>query len=269
MSNFWQRLITGIVFLTVLISGILFSQWTFALLFALIDVLALNEFYRISVKNGNKPLTIYGMAVGLISFALSFLAFANIIEKSALALVVPMLALVFIIVLFGKFENPISTIATTFYGLVYIALPFALISPIAFHTNEYQSIMVLGMFIIIWVNDTGAYCFGVTIGRHHMFERISPKKTWEGLIGGMLTAIGASFVLAHFFDALTQAQWVGLALIICIFGTLGDLAESQFKRTVGIKDSSNLLPGHGGILDRFDSIILAIPVIFAYLQFVS
>ena len=131
MSNFWQRLITGIVFLTVLISGILFSQWTFALLFALIDVLALNEFYRIS-----KPLTIYGMAVGLISFALSFLAFANIIEKSALALVVPMLALVFIIVLFGKFENPISTIATTFYGLVYIALPFALVSPIAFHTNE-------------------------------------------------------------------------------------------------------------------------------------
>lgn len=268
MSNFWQRLTTGIVFLTVLISGILFSQWTFAILFALIDVLALHEFYHICKNNGNEPLSIYGIAVGFASFALSFLTSAGIIGKSYLSLVIPMLAFVFIIVLFGKSKNPVSTIATTFYGLAYIAMPFALISPIAFHTGEYQSIMVLGMFIIIWVNDTGAYCFGVTMGRHHMFERISPKKTWEGLIGGMLTAIGSSFVLAHFFDTLTQLQWAGLALIICIIGTLGDLAESQFKRTVGIKDSSNILPGHGGILDRFDSIILAIPVIFAYLQFI-
>lgn len=128
MSNFWQRLITGIVFLTVLISGILFSQWTFALLFAMIDGLALNEFYRISAKNGSKPLATYGLIVGIASFALSFLAFAGIIEKNALALIVPMLAMIPIIVLFGKFENPITTINTTYYGLAYIALPFALIN---------------------------------------------------------------------------------------------------------------------------------------------
>lgn len=269
MSNFWQRLITGVIFLTVLISGILCNQWTFAVLFAAIDVLALHEFYAISEKSGHKALGKYGVAVGLMSFVLSFLSFANVIDDAYIFSIVPMLVLIYIIVLFGKFENPVSTIAMTFYGLVYIALPMALLCPIAFHAGEYRSIMVLGMFVIIWVNDTGAYCFGVTIGRHHMFERISPKKTWEGLLGGMLTAVGASVLLAHYFSELTLVQWVTMSLLIVVFGTLGDLAESQIKRTVGIKDSSNLLPGHGGILDRFDSIILAIPVIFAYLQFIS
>lgn len=284
MSNFWQRLITGIVFLVVLISGIIYSQWTFAVLFAIIDVLALWEFYRIGRQGGYKPLAVYGMAVGLVAFVLSFIAnmvlgeiINPIAEISAVLFTMPRLMAipallfipVFIIVLFGHFENPIMSIAYTIYGLVYIALPFALISPIAFHAGEYQSIMVLGMFIIIWVNDTGAYCFGVTIGRHKMFERISPKKTWEGFIGGALAAVGASLLLARFFPVLDPLQWIIVALLTVTFGTLGDLVESQLKRTVGIKDSSNILPGHGGILDRFDSIILAIPVIFAYLQFIS
>ena len=280
MSNFWQRLITGIVFLVVLISGIIFSQWTFAALFAVIDVLALWEFYRIGRQGGYKPLAVYGTAVGFVAFVLNFL-YCSVADKglstlgqySVLCFILTFLSflfvLVFIIVLFGHYENPIMTIAYTFYGLLYIALPFALISPIAFHTGEYQSIMVLGMFIIIWVNDTGAYCFGVTIGRHKMFERISPKKTWEGFIGGALAAVGASLLLARFFPVLTQQQWIATALLTVVFGTLGDLTESQLKRTVGIKDSSNILPGHGGILDRFDSIILAIPVIFAYLQLIS
>lgn len=269
MSNFWQRLVTGIIFLAVLISCILLNQWTCAALFAIVDVLAMNEFYHISSKPGCKPLAIYGTATGLAAYILCFLSFAGIVGFASLVLIVPMLVPIFLIVLFGKFENPINTIAMTIYGLIYVALPFALIMPIAFHSGEYQSIMVLGMFIIIWVNDTGAYCFGVTIGRHHMFERISPKKTWEGLFGGIITSVGASLLLAHYFTILTDFQWVGLALLTITFGTFGDLAESQMKRTVGIKDSSNILPGHGGILDRFDSIMLAIPVIFAYLHFIS
>ena len=269
MSNFWQRLLTGIVFLVVLISGIIYSQWTFAVLFAAVESLALWEFYRIGRQGGYRPLAVYGLAVGLAAFVLSFLACAQIVSFQVLALAAILLTPIFVIVLFGHYDNPISTIAYTFYGLVYIALPLALISPIAFHSGEYQSIMVLGMFIIIWVNDTGAYCFGVTIGRHKMFERISPKKTWEGFIGGALAAVGASVLLARFFTVLTLPQWITVALLTVIFGTLGDLTESQLKRTVGIKDSSNILPGHGGILDRFDSIILAIPVIFAYLQLIS
>ena len=269
MSNFWQRLLTGIVFLAVLISGIVYSQWSFAVLFAVIDVLALWEFYRIGRHGGYRSLAVYGTAVGLVSFVLSFLTNAGIIDSRAMMLLAPLLIPIFIIVLFGHYENSITTIAYTFYGIFYIGLPFALISPIAFHSGAYQSIMVLGMFIIIWVNDTGAYCFGVTIGRHRMFERISPKKTWEGFFGGALAAVGASILLARFFTVLTLQQWIVVALLTVIFGTLGDLTESQLKRTIGIKDSSNILPGHGGILDRFDSIILAIPVIFAYLQLVS
>ncbi|MBO7495646.1 MAG: phosphatidate cytidylyltransferase [Salinivirgaceae bacterium] len=269
MSNFWQRLITGVVFLAVLISGIVYSQWTFAVLFAIIDVLALWEFYRIGRQSGYKPLAVYGTAAGLLSFILSFMSCAGLVDSRCLLLLVPVFIPVFIVVLFGRFDNPITTIAYTFYGLLYVALPFALISPIAFHAGSYQSIMVLGMFIIIWVNDTGAYCFGVTIGRHRMFERISPKKTWEGFFGGALAAVGASLILARFFPLLSQTHWIVVALLIVMFGTLGDLTESQLKRTVGIKDSSNILPGHGGILDRFDSIILAIPVIFAYLQIIA
>ena len=269
MSNFWQRLITGIVFLVVLISGIVYSQWTFAALFAVIDVLALWEFYRIGRQGGYKPLAVYGMAAGLAAFVLSFLTSAGIVSGQLMLFMAILFTPVLIIVLFGHYDNPITTIAYTFYGLVYIGLPFALISPIAFHSGAYQSIRVLGMGIIMWVNDTGAYCFGVTIGRHKMFERISPKKTWEGFIGGALAAVGASLLLARFFPVLTQQQWIVTALLTVVFGTLGDLTESQLKRTIGIKDSSNILPGHGGILDRFDSIILAIPVIFAYLRLVS
>ena len=255
--------------MAVLISGIIYSQWTFALLFAVVDVLALWEFYRIGRQGGYKPLAVYGTVAGLAAFVLSFLTSAGLVGSQLLLILAVLFTPVLIIVLFGRYDNPITSIAYTFYGLVYIALPLALISQIAFHSGEYQSIMVLGMFIIIWVNDTGAYCFGVTIGRHKMFERISPKKTWEGFLGGALAAVGASVLLARFFTVLTLAQWITVALLTVIFGTLGDLTESQLKRTVGIKDSSNILPGHGGILDRFDSIILAIPVIFAYLQLIS
>ncbi|MBR5166773.1 MAG: phosphatidate cytidylyltransferase [Salinivirgaceae bacterium] len=270
MNNFWQRLTTGIVFLAVLISCILINQWTFALLFAIIDALALGEFYHIAKQKDYQPVGVYAIIIGVAAYALSFLSTAGIIGWQYLLLLVPLTALIFVIVLFGKdYKNPINSISTTIYGLVYIAVPFALITPLAFYGGSYQSIIILGMFIIIWTNDTGAYCFGMLLGKHKMFVRISPKKSWEGFFGGALAAVGAALLLSHFYPILSPVQWGVMALLTICFGTLGDLVESQFKRTVGIKDSSNLLPGHGGILDRFDSIILVIPVILAYLQFVS
>jgi len=269
MNNFWQRLTTGIIFLTILISGILINQWTFAFLFAIINALALGEFYKILKQKEFKPLGAYSIAIGTAGYIITFLATAGIISHKYILLTVPLILLVFIIILFGRYENPISSISTTLYGLLYIALPFSLITPLGFFSGDYQSIIILGMFIIIWTNDTGAYCFGVLFGRHKMFVRISPKKSWEGFIGGALAAVGASLILSHFYPILTPSQWVIMSLLIICFGTLGDLVESQFKRTVGIKDSSNILPGHGGILDRFDSIILTIPVILTYLQLIS
>ena len=145
MSNFWQLLITGVIFLAVLISGIVYSQWTFAALFAIIDTLALWEFYRIGRQSGYKPLSIYGTAAGLAAFVLCFMQSAGLIEPRFLLLIAPVLIPIFIVVLFGRFDNPIIAIAYTFYGLLYVALPFALVSPIAFHAGSYESIMVLGM----------------------------------------------------------------------------------------------------------------------------
>lgn len=270
MNNFWKRLITGVFFLVVLVSGILYNQWTFAILFSIIDAFVLGEFYFICKHKGYQPVTYGGIFTGLISFWLSFLVAADIIAVKWLVLIIPFMIIPYVVVLFGNRRNSAKSLAMTLYGLLYIAMPFALISPLAFHPEKYQSMLVLGIFIIIWTNDTGAYCFGMLFGRHRLYERISPKKSWEGFIGGALVAVGVSLLLAHFFgDVLSRSQWVIVAVLTVVIGTLGDLVESQFKRTIGIKDSSNLLPGHGGILDRFDSIILAIPVIFTYLQLIA
>ena len=155
------------------------------------------------------------------------------------------------------------------------ALPFALLNVLAFHSDEtasisqYNAILPLSIFIFNWVNDTGAYCTGMLFGKHKLFERISPKKSWEGSIGGSVFCIISSFILAHFFPFMSTGVWIGLALTVVIFGTWGDLTESLLKRRLGIKDSGNILPGHGGMLDRFDSAILAIPAAVVYLYVVS
>ena len=152
----------------------------------------------------------------------------------------------------------------------FIALPLSLLNILAFQSTEnsfveYNPILPLSVFIFIWANDTGAYCVGSIIGKHRLFERISPKKSWEGSIGGGILVIAISLIFAHYFTFISPIKWVGLALTVVIFGTWGDLVESLFKRQLGIKDSGHILPGHGGMLDRFDSAILAIPATVVYL----
>ena len=157
---------------------------------------------------------------------------------------------------------------------LYVALPFALLSVLAFHRNtvmsdsspiSFNAILPLSVFIFNWSNDTGAYCTGMLFGRHRLFERISPKKSWEGSIGGGIISILVSLVMAHSFPFLSVLQWIGFALVVVVFGTWGDLVESLLKRQLGIKDSGNILPGHGGMLDRFDSTLLAVPAVVLYL----
>ena len=177
--------------------------------------------------------------------------------------------------LYLKKENPLNNWAYAMFSQMYIALPFALLNVLAFHSDEttsisqYNAILPLSIFIFNWVNDTGAYCTGMLFGKHRLFERISPKKSWEGSIGGGVFCIIASLVLAHFFPFMSVGVWIGLALTVVVFGTWGDLTESLLKRRLGIKDSGHILPGHGGMLDRFDSAILAIPAAVVYLYVVS
>lgn len=157
------------------------------------------------------------------------------------------------------------------FAQLYIGLPFALLNVLAFQrdavtdTVSFNPILPLSVFVFLWLSDSGAYCVGSLMGKHRLFERISPKKSWEGSIGGALIALAGALVLGHFFPLLSTLEWIGLALTVVVFGTWGDLTESLLKRQLQIKDSGNILPGHGGMLDRFDSALIAIPAAVAYL----
>ncbi len=276
MKNFIQRAITGAIFVAVLVGCILGSPISFGLLFALISALAINEFCNLVNKEDgvqvNKPICI-------LAGVFLFLCFHYTgTHPSGAAIFIPYLILflhLMISQLYLKKENPLHNWAYAMLSQMYIALPFALLNVLAFHSvgsesvSSYNAILPLSIFIFNWVNDTGAYCTGMLFGKHRLFERISPKKSWEGSIGGGVFSIIAAFVMAHFFPFMSSPVWVGLALTVVVFGTWGDLTESLLKRHLGIKDSGNFLPGHGGILDRFDSSIMAIPAAVVYLFIVS
>ena len=275
MKNLIIRSISGIIYVVLISSAILFGAYSFALLFALITGLSLWEFYTILEKNGeakiDKPIATIG---GVYLFVSGFLWFANILSVKYIALWFIIMIYLLIRELYTKNDHAIRDIAYTFFGQVYIALPFMFLSRIGFHVNEmgdvvYSPILLMSFFVLIWVSDTGAYMIGSNFGKHRLFERISPKKSWEGFFGGVFFAILASVIISILFPGnLTITEWIGFALITVIFGTWGDLVESMIKRSLKIKDSGNIIPGHGGMLDRFDSSILAAPAIVIYCLFI-
>ncbi|UBD17649.1 phosphatidate cytidylyltransferase [Bacteroides salyersiae] len=271
-SNFLQRAITGILFVGVLVGCILYDPWTFSALFVVISALTIREFgHLINQVEGvsiNKNIT---MLAGVYLY-MAVMAFCTNLSGSKIFL--PYLLLIMYLMiseLYLKKENPVMNWAYSMLSQFYIALPFAMLNILSFHTSpmdtsvSYNPILPLSVFVFIWLSDTGAYCVGSLIGRHRLFERISPKKSWEGSIGGGIVAIGSSFIFTHYFPIMNMAEWAGLALIVVIFGTWGDLTESLLKRQLHIKDSGAILPGHGGMLDRFDSALMAIPAAVVYL----
>lgn len=275
-SNFLQRAITGLLFVAVLVGSILFSPISFGILFVLISALTIFEFgqlvNRIEGVSVNKNIL---MLTGAYLF-IAIMAFCSNIAGSSIFIPYVLLILYLMISeLYLKKENPVLNWAFSMLSQLYIALPFAMLNILAFHNAPnssdigYDSILPLSIFVFLWLNDTGAYCVGSLIGKHRLFERISPKKSWEGSIGGGLVAIGASFVFGYYFPIMPMWQWAGLALVVVVFGTWGDLTESLLKRQLHIKDSGNILPGHGGMLDRFDSSLMAIPAAVAYLYFLT
>lgn len=275
-SNFLQRAITGVIFVAVLVGCILGGPISFTILFALISALTINEFgnivNRMEHTRMNKPISILA---GLFLF----LCFGYIgVVPGANEIFIPYLFLIlylFISELYKKQPNPLNNWAYAMMSQIYIALSFALLNVLAYHSSatesvsQYNPILPLSIFIFNWVNDTGAYCTGMLFGKHRLFERISPKKSWEGSIGGAVFSIIAAIVLAHFFTFLSTGVWIGLGLTVVVFGTWGDLTESLMKRTLCIKDSGNILPGHGGMLDRFDSTLMAVPAAVVYLYLVG
>ena len=273
-NNFILRTLTGILFVALITGGILWNHISFLLLFIAISVLSVWEFARIMIKAGKCQAMHRTSATGAALLFLSFTMYSVTYMPVAFSVYTLFLLYVMIAELYRKSGKAIENIALFFMGQVYVALPFALLnmSVIGESTNgtfAYDGTIPLMIFIFLWLNDTGAYCVGSLIGKHRLFERISPKKSWEGSIGGGILSIASSFIFAHYFPFLNMAQWAGLALTVVVFGTWGDLTESLMKRQLGIKDSGTILPGHGGMLDRFDSALMAIPASVVYLYLLT
>ncbi|WP_242926375.1 phosphatidate cytidylyltransferase [Pontibacter vulgaris] len=266
LSNWQQRVIVGVLGVILFIGGILFSEWTYFLLFLGLTLLGMVEFYKLVNTQGIKPNYKSGLALGALFFTSVFLVEKEIMPAELLYLSVPVLFLTFLLELYRKHQQPFSNIAFTLLGAIYVAVPFGLLHQLGYLQGEYSWQPILGVLFLTWASDTGAYIFGKSFGKHKLLERVSPGKTWEGWAGGVLMAILVAWGLSYFFQDLELYQWIGIALIMSVFGVMGDLVESLLKRSLGVKDSGTLLPGHGGILDRFDSLLMAIPFIVAFLK---
>ena len=275
-NNFIQRAVTGALFVVILVGCILYSPLSFGILFTIISALSVHEFAHLVNKSGEVSINRTITALGGAYLFLALMGFCtSAIDARVFLPYLGLLLYLMITELYLKKKNPIGNWAYSMLSQLYVALPFALLNVLAFQNSPetssvtYNPILPLSIFVFIWLSDTGAYCVGSLIGKHRLFERISPKKSWEGSIGGAFFSIASSFVFAHFFPFMSTWQWAGLAVTVVIFGTWGDLTESLMKRQLGIKDSGNILPGHGGMLDRFDSALMAIPAAVVYLYILT
>jgi phosphatidate cytidylyltransferase len=272
-SNLTQRLITAIVGAAAIVFGIMFSEWTYFIIFFIITLFALIEFYKLSGLDGMLPQKTFGTVSGVLIFCLSFFIERGDISYRYYFLIFPAVSCVYMIKLYKKFERkPFTNIAYTFLGIFYVAVPFALLNIATFENNRYDYQIIFGCLFILWASDSGAYFAGTLFGKRKLFERISPKKSWEGFVGGAILAFSFAYGLPYFFSAIGHEptirswQWIVIGLIIIIGGTFGDLVESLLKRSIEIKDSGTSLPGHGGFLDRFDGLLISAPFIVAFLE---
>ena len=272
MKNLFVRTYTGGIYVALTIGSILISKYTFIVFFAFLLSYTLFEFYRLSRNGGIKPQVITGIALSLYLFVSFFLYDMKLVGENIFFGLVPLFMIVPVVELISKNKNPVQNIAYTFLGILYVAVPFSvlnfILTPIELEPERYMPEILIGLFIMIWANDSGAFLFGSWFGKTKMLERISPRKTWEGAIGGAVIAIILSVILFSFLDFLSPFHVVVLTILTVISGTLGDLTESMIKRNFNVKDSGNLMPGHGGLLDRFDSLLLSAPVYYIYISII-
>ena len=280
MKNLIIRTITGIIFVAAIVASFLRPE-AMVLLFSIVTGLTIWEFTGLVNERENVNVNRFISTVAGVYFFFAMTYFCSDLYGGAAKSVVFIPYLVTILYLliaelYLKHPDPIQDWAYTMLSQMYIALPFSMLNVLAFTaTNNgvvtFNTLLPLSIFVFLWVNDSGAYCVGSLLGRHKLFPRISPGKSWEGSVGGAVFVLAAAYAISYFLDdrMLTLPQWLGLGLVVVVFGTWGDLIESLFKRTLGIKDSGTILPGHGGMLDRFDSSLLAIPAAVVYLYTLS
>ena len=263
------RAITGVFFVIIMLASLLTGHYPFGIFYLLLALFCQYEFYGLIKGAGYKP----NYSAGLLNGAFIYIVFAFVSANHAVQPVMFLLPVtlsaIFIQELFKKSDTPFQNIAFTFLGLLFTTMPFTFFHAMAYTGPEFNFHVPLGFFVMLWANDTGAYLTGVKFGKTKLFERHSPKKTWEGFIGGIAIAALAGYILSIYYTELEWKQWVAIAILISCFGTLGDLVESMFKRSINVKDSGGILPGHGGLLDRFDGLLIAAPIVYCYLYFIS
>lgn len=273
-SNLVTRTITGVLFVAIMVCGFLRPE-AMIFLFALITGMAIWEYCGLVNDIEGVSVNRFISTVAGVYFFIAVAAWRSGIVTNFVIFVPYLLTVIYLFAseLYLKNENPVHDWAYTMLSQMFIALPLSMINILAFDVQSdgfvhYDMMIPLMLFVFLWVNDSGAYCSGSLFGRHKLFPRISPGKTWEGSIGGGILVLIVAVVVGYLLGdghALSIPMWMGLGLVVVVFGTLGDLVESLFKRTLGIKDSGNILPGHGGILDRFDSSLMAIPAAVVYI----
>ena len=281
MKNLVVRTITGVLFVAALVASIVYSPYTFGLMFLIITALSTIEFCSIVNRRDDVQVNTFITTLASVCLFLGVYVHASGYADAVLALpfaaFMPyIITMIYLTVssLYINRQTALASWAFTMMSQVYVALPFSLLSMLSFMPypmgplrTVYVWIFPLAVFLFLWCSDTGAYCVGSLLGKkipYRLFPSISPNKSWVGSIGGCLLTVTVAVAVSCFDTTLTRPQWIGFGLVVCVFGTWGDLVESLVKRQLGIKDSGNILPGHGGMLDRFDSSLLAIPAALVY-----
>ena len=280
MKNLMVRTLSGLGLVAVFVGAVLGSQWSFGALLLLILVGGQTEFYKLARETGLSPQRWMGLAVGVLLFALNFIVFRqfsrSVTDEAGGAVLYLLLYIglllptLFVCELFRRSATPLANLGATLLGVLYVAVPLSLLLyvPVLAGDGVWRPETVLCYIFIIWANDVFAYLVGMTFGRHRLCERLSPKKSWEGFFGGLAGAVATGLAAAYALDA-NYWVWGGLALVASLSGVAGDLVESMFKREAGVKDSGQVIPGHGGVLDRFDALLLSAPYVFLYLLLVG
>lgn len=260
------RAITGFFFVVVMLAMLLSGVYAYTLFFTILTLMSVREFYGLINDNAIKLNDKIGLVLSFFVFLSTALYLNTDYEGTVFIVILPMLAFVYIRELYSRRKSPFLAIAYTLFGVLYVVLPFACFYSLAYIEGNYNFHYPLGFLVMLWSSDTGAYLVGRSFGRRKLFERHSPKKTWEGFVGGMLLCLLTGFILSNYYTGIATWQWLISALIIAVFGTFGDLTESMLKRSYDVKDTGSLLPGHGGLLDRFDGLLLAAPLVYAFLK---
>lgn len=279
MNTFFRRTLTGAWIVIFVMGGFWLHPFSFILTGLILLIGTQYEYYLMIRNTGVRPQILPGIITGITAYAISTLIASGVIPRKSFLVLIPMMLLIMVIELYRKQDKPFDSLAHTLFSVLYTAIPFSMFPFAAFSRTGLNSILphnniifspgiIIGFFILIWANDTGAYLTGMLFGRHKLMERISPKKTWEGFIGGLIIASFAAWFLSDWLGVVDKIHWVIISLIISVAGTYGDLVESMLKRSTGVKDSGTIMPGHGGFLDRFDSAILSFPLVYLFISLV-